>query len=154
MKKKKIRKDPIWDRVKWEDVEVEDENRKQELRKDFEFVNWEEIEEIYGYYIGVKETKNGKLIGLLMKHLPEDDEIPCYAFSITKNLRKKLESVEKNGRLFYGTKIKLVDIVKLDDNRKMFIFDVKTTPEVKIDEDVIMQKLSFTPKKLTGGEVI
>ena len=153
MKKIKKSKNILWDNVEWEDVVIEDDNQK-EYRQEWEYVDWEKDIEIVGYYVGIRKTKNGKILGLVMKQLPvEENEPICYAFSIPVDLRRKLEHVEKNNRILHGIKIKLVDIVNIGD-KKMYKFDVKTTGEVKINDEVIMQYLSFTPEKLTGGSVI
>ncbi len=155
MARKKIRKNHIWDQAKWEDIEEKDNNDQQERKKEWEYIKWEEGTEIHGYYIGVKRTKNNGFIGLLLKQPPfEENEPPCIAFSLPVNLRRKLEQLEKRNRLLHGVRIILTEIINLEDGRKMYNFKVQSTPELKIDEDIIMQYLSFTPEKLTGGSMV
>lgn len=157
MAKKRIRKNHVWEQAKWEEIAVEEENNnnQQQYKKEWEYVNWEKDQEIEGYYIGIRKTKNGKILGLLLKQPPyNEDEPPCLAFSIPTDLKFRLEALEKRGRILHGVRIILTDVIQLDDNRRKYVFKVQSSSELRIDEDVIMQYLSFTPEKLTGGSVI
>jgi len=140
----------------WEKVEIEENQQQTTTRKqDWEWINWEKGKVIYGYYIGIRKSKSGKVFGLIMKDLPvEEGEPICYAFSIPVDLRRRLEAVENRGMILHGVMIECIDIVDLGNDRKMYKFDVQVAPDLSISEDVIMQFLSFTPEKLTGGTII
>lgn len=121
----------------WQEVE--------EIKTDWDWIEWDKGVEVVGYWLGAMVAGNGDdkwRIGLVEKSEHDEDELHLCAFSMPARLERKLKRVEKEHG--YGVLIKIVNLGKttIDTGKrkvKAWDFKVLVNPKIKLDEDKVIK---------------